>query len=78
MPKSIKNIKLKTFRKFLLSHGCKIIRMKGVHEIWSHKDATRPITLQSHIDPVPAFIILNNLKTLGVTKVEFLKEIDKL
>lgn len=78
MAKSIKNIPLKTFRKFLESRGCHQIRKKGGHEIWCNKDTLRPVTIQSHIDPIPTFIVLNNLKTLGVTKKEFLEAIDKL
>ena len=78
MAKSINNISLKLFRKFLKSIGCNKIRTKGGHEIWSHRDATRPITIQSHIDPIPAFIVMNNLKTLKVSKVDFLKTVETL
>lgn len=37
----------------------------------------RSITLQSHIDPVPEFIILNNLRTLGVSRKEFVDFLKK-
>lgn len=53
-------------------------RIKGGHEIWTHPDASRPIIIQSHIDPIPAFIVLNNLKTLGITKEDFFKAIEDL
>ena len=78
MKQHVKNISLNTFRKFLEIRGCKLIRTKGGHEIWSHRDCNRPIVIQSHIDPVPSFIILNNLRTLGITKEDFLKDLDKI
>jgi len=36
------------------------------------KDLGRPLTLQTHIDPVPQFIILNHLRVLSILKKEFL------
>lgn len=32
----------------------------------------RPVILQTHVDPVPERVIRSNLKTLGLTKEEFL------
>jgi predicted RNA binding protein YcfA (HicA-like mRNA interferase family) len=61
----LKNITLKTFRLYLLHCGLKQIRIKGGHEIWSAANLTRPVVLQTHIDPVPEFIIKNNLRTIG-------------
>jgi predicted RNA binding protein YcfA (HicA-like mRNA interferase family) len=62
-----KNLPLKTFRKFLEHHGMSCIRTKGGHEVWSKKNLNRPIVLQTHIDPVPIFIVKNNLRTMGLT-----------
>jgi predicted RNA binding protein YcfA (HicA-like mRNA interferase family) len=67
MTHSLKNIGLKNFQKFLLHQGLTHIRSKGSHEIWSRKDLTRPVIIQSNIDPVPKFIIKNCLRTLGLT-----------
>jgi len=72
------NISLKIFRKFLEMQGCKLIRQKGGHEIYSKPDLERPITIQSHIDPVPEFIIQNNLRILGIDKKTFLEIISDL
>ncbi|MFA4853719.1 MAG: type II toxin-antitoxin system HicA family toxin [Bacteroidales bacterium] len=71
MSDKLKNIPLKTFRQYLISKGLKQIRTKGGHEIWAGSDLRRPITLQSHVDPVPEFIIRNSLRTLGVTANDF-------
>lgn len=69
--KSLKNIPLRLFRDYLTSKGLKILRLKGGHEIWGGKTVSRPIVLQSHIDPIPEFIIKNNLRTLGVDTNDF-------
>ncbi|EMS34612.1 hypothetical protein C943_03299 [Mariniradius saccharolyticus AK6] len=56
---------------FLNKAGCKEIRRNGGHIIFSKKELTRPIVVQSHIDPVPEFIIKNALRALGLTKKDF-------
>jgi hypothetical protein len=74
---NLKNISLQLFRAYLKSKGLKIIRTKGGHEIWGGKQLKRPIVLQTHIDPIPEFIIRNNLRTLGTTPSDlilFIKE----
>ncbi|NQU52426.1 MAG: type II toxin-antitoxin system HicA family toxin [Bacteroidetes bacterium] len=72
MTQSLKNIPLKDFRNFLEFKGLKCIRTKGGHEMWSCTSLLRPITLQSHISPIPEFIIRNNLRTLGSNRSELL------
>lgn len=73
----LSNIKLSEFRRFLESKGLKPIRDKGGHEVWSERGLLRPIVLQSHIDPIPQFIIKSNLKTMGIPDqelIDFLKK----
>lgn len=70
--KHLRNIPLKLYRDFLTSQGCVCNRLSGGHEHWSRKDLLRPITIQTHIDPVPEFIIKNGLRQLGVSKKFFL------
>jgi len=70
--KHLRNIPLKLYRSFLTEQGCVCNRKSGGHEHWSRKDLLRPITIQTHIDPVPEFIIKNGLRQLGVTKKYFL------
>jgi len=71
MKRSLKNIPLRVFREYLESKGLKKIRTNGGHEIWGGKMLQRSIVLQSHIDPVPEFIIKSNLRTLGVGADDF-------
>lgn len=72
MQKNLKNIKLSTFRKFLEYKGLKMIRVSGGHEVWSRADLTWPVIIQTHIDPVPEFVIKSNLCTLKSDKQELL------
>ena len=71
MTGSIKNIPLETFRSFLIYKGLKHIKTSSGHEIWSGKTFTRPVTIQTHVDPVPLFIIKSNLRTMGLTLTDF-------
>ncbi len=69
----LSNISLKDFRLFLQKAGCKSERIKGGHEKWSKQGLLRPIILQTHIDPVPEFIVKNILRNLGLTKADFFR-----
>jgi hypothetical protein len=69
---NLKNIPLYLFRKFLLYKGLNLIKTEGGHEKWSAKALLRPVIIQTHIDPIPEFIIRNNLKTIRSNAKEFL------
>ena len=52
------------------------VRTNGGHEIWSKKGLFRPVTFQTHIDPVPEKVVRKILKTIGSgaeNYIEFLK-----
>jgi len=61
------NVPLKDFIKFLELVRAKKIRTTGGHYIFSHRDLKRPITIQSHIDPVPKFIVLEIINYFGMS-----------
>lgn len=67
----LSNIPLKDYRLFLKKAGCKHVRTKGGHEIWTRGDLTRPIIVQTHESPIPEFIIKNALRTLKLTTTDF-------
>jgi hypothetical protein len=67
----LSNISLADLRRFLREQGCNHIGDKGGHEKWSRKDLIRPIVIQSHIDPVPEFIVKQILRTLDIDRSEF-------
>ncbi len=55
-----------------MAQGCVCNRTTDRHEHWSRSDRLRPITIQTHVDPVPEFIIQNALKQLSLTKKDFI------
>ena len=69
--RKLSNVSLAEYRDFLSKAGCKYIRTSDGHEVWTRKDITRPIIFQTHIEPVPEFIIRNALRALGISKNEF-------
>jgi len=73
MSQSLKNIGLKDFQRFLLHQGLTRIRTKGSHEIWSRKDLTRPVIIQASKDPIPGFIVKNNLRTMGLKDEDLIR-----
>nr|DAK03401.1 MAG TPA: HICA protein [Caudoviricetes sp.] len=69
----LSNISARRFRGFLESKGLKCIKTEGGHEKWARADLRRPVMLQTHVDPVPEFIVRNNLKTIGATIKELVE-----
>lgn len=67
----LSNVPLAEFREFLRKAGCKYISTEGGHEKWTRRDLTRPIIVQTHISPIPEFIIKNALRNMGFTKKDF-------
>ena len=68
----LSNISIAQFREFLFEIGCTRISIEGGHEKWHKNGCLRPIIIQSHIDPIPEFIIKNNLRSLGLTRKDFI------
>lgn len=72
----LSNISLKAFRVFLMKVGCvkdDSPRGRGGHERWVKENLTRPIILQTHVDPIPEHIVKNTLQNLGITKSEYFR-----
>lgn len=68
----LSNISLADFRTFLFDMGCKReeqgTKGRGGHEKWVKNGLLRPITLQTHIDPIPEMVVRSNLRTLGLIR----------
>ena len=74
----LSNISLKDFRKFLNNQGLNLIKDtkgRGGHEKWSRSDLDRPITIQTHIDPIPEFIVKQVLRHLKMNREDFFKAV---
>ena len=74
----LKNVSLRDCRKFLMHVGCKTKRTTGGHEHWTRADLMRPITIHTHIDPVPERIMKQILKALEINRNDFLEILKKL
>lgn len=72
------NTSLATFRKFLFAVGCECVSTNGGHEKWKRDGLTRPIIVQTHIDPVPEFIVRNALRTLNISTNDFMNIVKSL
>ncbi|OHA16721.1 MAG: hypothetical protein A3C79_00045 [Candidatus Taylorbacteria bacterium RIFCSPHIGHO2_02_FULL_45_28] len=73
----IDSISWRKLEKFLLSYGCVFVREKGDHRVYSKSGLVRPLIVPQY-SRIPAFIVLNNLRVLGISKKEFLKKIKNL
>lgn len=71
MSNHLRNVSLRDCRTFLHKIGCKNTRTNGGHEHWTRSDLWRPITIQTHIDPVPERIMKQILRALDMDKDEF-------
>ena len=67
---TISNVSLDKFRAFLKENGFACIRIKGGHELWSKSGMLRPVIIQTHVDPVPEFILKNGLRNMDKTRKE--------
>ena len=77
----LSNITVKDLRLLLEDQGLNVIRDtkgRGGHEKWSKSGMDRPITIQTHIDPVPEFIIKQIIRHLGLNKKSFSEALKKL
>lgn len=75
--KKLSNITLDEFRAFMRAKGLSIQRTNGGHEMWSREGMQRPVVFQTHFDPLPEFVVKNNLTAIGVSRTEFLDFLQK-
>ena len=67
----LSNTSIATFREFLRHCGCRYVGITGGHEKWHKEGCTRFVIFQTHIDPIPEFILKSNLRTIGCTRKQF-------
>jgi len=69
--RKLSNVSIRDFEEFLKKVGCAHLRTDGGHAVWGKPELLRPVIFQTHIEPVPEFIIKNALRTLGLTRQDF-------
>ena len=68
----LSNISIAEFGAFLEYKGCvRVDNGNEGHEKWEKAGIPRPIIFQTHIEPVPEFIVRNGLRDLGVSRTDF-------
>jgi len=67
----------KKFERFLLAVGCEFVSEEGDHRKYYKSGILRPIIIPREKE-LPQFIILNNLRVLGISREEYLKLLAKL
>ena len=76
MPK-MPTVSSKKFRIFLEREGCTYDGVEGDHYVYRKASLVRPIVVPVRKD-LPIFIILNNLRTLGMTRAEFIRALKEM
>lgn len=69
----LSNISVAQFRLLLAGLGLHCVRKKGGHEMWRRDGMTRTVVFQTHVDPVPEIVIRTNMRTLGLSRDEFVR-----
>lgn len=74
-----KTVPLKKFKKYLKWLGLECIRTNDSHELYDYPDRKllRPVTVVTNYPDVPLTHIHTNLKTLGISKQQFSRDIKK-
>ena len=60
------------FERVLFALGFSFVRQEGSHRVYEKAGLSRPIVVPAH-GQVPVAIILNNLKTAGISREKFLE-----
>ena len=72
----LSNLSFKDFCRFVEKQGCNHLRTEGDHLIYVKPGLKRPLVIPRY-NPLPEFIVENNLRVLGISKKE-LREYLKL
>ena len=76
--RNLSNVSISEFRAIMLLLDLSKVRTKGGHEAWMKAGMTRPAIVQTHVDPVPEYVLRNNLRIIGISREEFLTLLEKL
>ncbi len=56
--------------------GCVYVRTRGDHLIYHHPEAVRPVIIPKYRE-VPAFVIKNNMRIIGMSREKYLELLQK-
>jgi hypothetical protein len=78
MPFKTSNVSLSLLRKILIHVGCKQLGINSGHQKFTRSDLRRPIIIQTHVDPVPEFIVLQIMRTLSLKRADMKKIVNEI
>ena len=73
----IKPIHYKIQIKIFEMAGCVYARTKGDHLVYHHPDAIRPVVIPKYKE-VPAFVIKNNMRVIGMSREQYFEFLEKI
>ncbi len=76
--RNLSNVTIAEFRAIMVLLGLVKVRTKGGHEAWMKAGMTRPAIVQTHVDPIPEYVLRNNLRVIGISRDEFLALLENL
>ena len=76
--KKLSNISTKEFRSILTLLGLRQMRISGGHEIWLKSGSHRTVVFQTHVEPIPEFVVRNAIRDLGMTRQEFMEILESM
>ena len=76
--KKLSYITVKEFREILQRLGLRPLRTVGGHEIWMKSGLRRTIVFQTHVEPIPEFVVRNAIRDLGMTRQEFMEVLESM
>ncbi len=69
--RKLSNVSIAEFETFLDLAQCKFVGVNGGHNKWTRSDLYRPIIFQTHIEPIPEFIVRNLLRIMSYSKADY-------
>ena len=75
--KELGDVSCRDFEKFLLSEGYLFKGITGSHAKYKKIGIVRPVIVPRH-KKLPDFVIITNLRTMGITKEYFISKMKEL
>jgi len=66
------------FERFLKFVGCRVVRQKGSHKVFSRDGLIRPIIVPVHSGDIPMFVVRNNLRVLQISVDDYIDILSRM
>jgi predicted RNA binding protein YcfA (HicA-like mRNA interferase family) len=75
MSKKLNPVSYKELVKVFEAEGFRLVRERGDHMVFTKPGVIRPVIIPRY-DPVPVFIIKNNLRSAGMSRERYFELLD--